>query len=107
MGQQLLAVSHKYQVLRLSLWCESQLCECISVEHVCPLLCQAHLYEAKELEKTCLEFIRVNMNDVANTDAFASLGNKWPQVSLKITLHNAFVPDGTAASVVEKQENAR
>ena len=43
----------KYQVQRLRLWCEQQLCEYISKDQVCSILCQAHLYEASQLEKVC------------------------------------------------------
>merc|ERR1711988_161287 len=107
MLQQLLAVSHKYQISRLRLWCERQLCECISIEHVCSVLCQAHLYEAKKLEEKCLNFIKTHMTEVVKTDAFGSLCAEWPQVSLKVTLHNAGVPESAAAAAVEKQENVR
>ena len=45
--QRALAASHKYQVTRLRLWCEQQLCECISVAEVCNVLCQARAREAR------------------------------------------------------------
>merc|ERR1712194_132255 len=58
MLQQLLALSHKYQQSRLQLWCERELCECITIEHVCSVLCQAHLNDAKKLAEKCLIFIK-------------------------------------------------
>ena len=107
MLQQVLALAHKYQMNRLQQWCERELCECISVEDVCSVLCQAHLYECKKLEDKCLDFIKDRMNDVVKTDAFGPLSREWPQVSLKITLHNAHVSASNAATAMEKQLHAR
>ena len=56
--QALLAVSHKYEVTRLLRWCESQLCDQLSNSEVISILCQAHLLEARHLEKACLAFIK-------------------------------------------------
>jgi len=105
--QMLLAISHRYQISRLQLWCEANLCKRISIEGVCPTLCQAHLFEAKQLEEKCLDFIKANMNDVVKTDSFGSLSQDWPQVSLKIILHTSSVPKNNALTAMEKQENAR
>merc|ERR1712046_84421 len=44
--QSILALSHQYQVHRLRLWCEEQLCKHICKDQVCSILCQAHMYEA-------------------------------------------------------------
>merc|ERR1712014_449965 len=71
--QHLLAVSHKYQVSRLSQWCEHKLCDCINVGSVCPMLQQAYLYEAQKLEKICLEFIAEHMKEVSATTEFGEL----------------------------------
>eukprot|EP00747_Dinoflagellata_sp_TGD_P156629 gnl/TRDRNA2_/TRDRNA2_177678_c4_seq6.p1 gnl/TRDRNA2_/TRDRNA2_177678_c4~~gnl/TRDRNA2_/TRDRNA2_177678_c4_seq6.p1 ORF type:complete len:512 (+),score=65.51 gnl/TRDRNA2_/TRDRNA2_177678_c4_seq6:75-1610(+) len=101
--QQLLAVSHKYQVTRLQLWCERELCRCITVGEVCTVLCQAHLYEAKQLEQKCLEFIKTHKNEVVRTDTFGSLSQVWPQVSLKITLHMSDIDERSAAAAIDKQ----
>merc|ERR1712150_189792 len=98
---------HKYQVSRLQRWCEHGLCGCVSIEGACSLLCEAHLYEAKSLEMHCLEFIKVNFRKVVETDAFASLAQDWPQVHLKITLHNAGFEENVRAATLEKQQNAR
>jgi len=105
--QQLLAVSHKYQVARLQVWCERKLGELISIREACSVLVQAHLFEAKQLEKRCLEFIIANMSEVVKTESFASLGQQWPQVSLKITLRVAGVSEGTTTTAMEVQENVR
>ena len=40
-----LAASHKYQLMRLRMWCEQQLCECIDVAEACNVLCQARWRE--------------------------------------------------------------
>lgn len=104
---QVLALSHYYQDNRLLRWTERALCKSISVEDVCPMLCKAHLYEAKALETKCLEFIVANKNAVAKTVAFCSLGQDWPQVSLKITLRFAGVSQDASTTAMENQENAR
>eukprot|EP00931_Biecheleriopsis_adriatica_P016074 TRINITY_DN11975_c0_g1_i1.p1 TRINITY_DN11975_c0_g1~~TRINITY_DN11975_c0_g1_i1.p1 ORF type:complete len:524 (+),score=95.33 TRINITY_DN11975_c0_g1_i1:41-1573(+) len=103
MLQQLLAVSHKYQLTRLQLWCERELSSFISVEDACSVLCQAHLYESKQLEKRCLEFIKMNLKEVVKTDAFASLSRAWPQAALKLTLHAADIDEGAASMAMDKQ----
>merc|ERR1711935_695848 len=105
--QQLLAVGHKYQLTPLQLWCQRELCACISSEDVCSVLCQAHLYDATQLEKKCLDFITAHMNEVVKTDAFGSLSQEWPEVHLKITLHCAGITESSAATAIEKHQNAR
>jgi len=105
--QQLLAVSHKYEITRLQHWCEANLCKRISIEGVCSTLCQAHLFESKQLEEKCLDFIKSNINDVVKTDTFGTLSQDWPQVSLKILLHASSIPKNNALTAMEKQENAR
>eukprot|EP00747_Dinoflagellata_sp_TGD_P156617 gnl/TRDRNA2_/TRDRNA2_177678_c4_seq40.p1 gnl/TRDRNA2_/TRDRNA2_177678_c4~~gnl/TRDRNA2_/TRDRNA2_177678_c4_seq40.p1 ORF type:complete len:516 (+),score=71.26 gnl/TRDRNA2_/TRDRNA2_177678_c4_seq40:75-1622(+) len=105
MLQQLLAVSHKYQVARLQLWCERELSKCIAIGDVCTVLCQAHLYEAKRLEKKCLDFILAHKNEVVRTDAFGSLSQAWPQVSLKIILHFGAIDESSAAVAIGKQQS--
>eukprot|EP00747_Dinoflagellata_sp_TGD_P156632 gnl/TRDRNA2_/TRDRNA2_177678_c4_seq9.p1 gnl/TRDRNA2_/TRDRNA2_177678_c4~~gnl/TRDRNA2_/TRDRNA2_177678_c4_seq9.p1 ORF type:complete len:522 (+),score=83.49 gnl/TRDRNA2_/TRDRNA2_177678_c4_seq9:75-1640(+) len=105
MLQQLLAVSHKYQVTRLQLWCERELCRCITVGEVCTVLCQAHLYEAKKLEKKCLEFIKAHRNDVVKSVEFASLTREWPELCLKIMLHMGDVSDASAATAMDVQRS--
>eukprot|EP00746_Dinoflagellata_sp_MGD_P132689 gnl/MRDRNA2_/MRDRNA2_66392_c1_seq1.p1 gnl/MRDRNA2_/MRDRNA2_66392_c1~~gnl/MRDRNA2_/MRDRNA2_66392_c1_seq1.p1 ORF type:complete len:259 (+),score=47.21 gnl/MRDRNA2_/MRDRNA2_66392_c1_seq1:101-778(+) len=105
--QQLLAISHKYQVTRLQIWCERKLCRLLSIKEACSVLLQAHLYEAKQLEKRCLAFIAANMSEVVKTEAFASLSQKWPQVCLKITLRLGCVSEGNSAAAMSMQEKVR
>lgn len=90
--QNLLAISHKYEVPRLRQWCEQKLCVCITVEDVCSILCQAHLYGAKTLEEVCLTFVKAHMEQVAATAMFGTLAKDWPEVILKISLFTAGVP---------------
>eukprot|EP00930_Biecheleria_cincta_P027397 TRINITY_DN19255_c0_g1_i1.p1 TRINITY_DN19255_c0_g1~~TRINITY_DN19255_c0_g1_i1.p1 ORF type:complete len:502 (+),score=109.93 TRINITY_DN19255_c0_g1_i1:26-1507(+) len=87
--QHLLAVSHKYQVSRLLHWCENELCDCISADSVCAMLQQAYLYDAKELESVCLDFIADHMREVSATRGFAELAKDWPALLRKIALYNA------------------
>lgn len=102
--QGLLAASHKYQVKRLQLWCEQQLCETITSLKVCDVLCQAHLYEAKQLEKACLAFIKNHMEEVVVTPSFGQLGKDWPQVMLKISIFTAGVSETRASPAFEAFE---
>ncbi|CAE7473734.1 BPM3 [Symbiodinium natans] len=89
--QALLAVSHKYHVLRLQRWCELQLCKEITASGVCSILCQAHLHQATELEKACHTFIKDNMSEVVKLPAYANMVRAWPEVSLKVNLFLAGV----------------
>ena len=105
--QRMLAAGHKYQLARLRLWCEQQLCECIDVDGVCEVLCQAHLYEAKELESACLDFVKTNMAAVAVTPGFLGLGEECPAAQLKINLHIANVPEDRATKALSEAQSSR
>jgi len=107
MLQNILAASHKYQVSRLRLWCEQQLCERISKTKVCSILCQAHLFEAQQLERICLSFIKENMETVVATPGFGSLGAEWPEVMLKINVNMAGLTESAAAPAIGAQAQAR
>lgn len=102
--QNLLAVSHKYQASRLQLWCEDQLCKHISVMEVCSVLCQAHLYEARQLEKACLTFITQHKESVMATPGFACLSLEWPAVLLKISIFMAGVPETKVTAAIEEHQ---
>ena len=105
--QRMLAASHKYQLARLRLWCEQQLCECIDVDGACDVLRQAHLYEAKQLEAACLEFAKANMSAVAVTPGFINLSEECPAVQLKINLHIAGIPEDRATKAVSEAQSSR
>lgn len=105
--QNLLAVSHKYQVSRLQRWCEQQLCKFLSVNEACSILCQAHLHEAKHLEQVCLAFIKNHVSAVVATPAFGRLTQTWPEVMLKINIHLAGVSENAAAQAIEAQQESR
>ena len=81
----LLAVSHKYQVMRLQRWCEQQLCERLSTPQLCGILQQAHLLQAEQLEKACLCYLRDHMQEVAKLPAYDELFKAWPQIGQKIS----------------------
>merc|ERR1712032_1336154 len=104
--QSVLAVSHKYQIARLRLWCEQQLCEDLTVQEVCSVLCQAHLYEAKQLEEVCLMFVKQNLEDVVKTPTFGRLAKEWPEVMLKISLFMVGAAESQAAAVIAAQHQA-
>eukprot|EP00930_Biecheleria_cincta_P028578 TRINITY_DN1994_c0_g1_i1.p1 TRINITY_DN1994_c0_g1~~TRINITY_DN1994_c0_g1_i1.p1 ORF type:complete len:515 (-),score=101.52 TRINITY_DN1994_c0_g1_i1:79-1623(-) len=105
--QELLVLAHKYELSRLQIWCERELSGNIAIETVCSVLCQAHLYSAKKLEKNCLDFIKQNVHEVLPTEAFAELHHKWPQVSVKITAYLANVPEEKTAVAFQVQEKSR
>jgi len=99
--QRVLAVSHRYQVARLQLWCEGQLAELVSVGTVCASLCQAHMYEAKQLEEACLDFIFANHTSVSVTPDFGALSAEWPEVMLKVVHKLSGVEQTEAAAAIE------
>lgn len=105
--QNLLAVTHRYQVQRLRLWCERQLCQYICKDRVCSILCQAHLYEASQLQKACLKFIKNNMEAVMATRGFGSLSAEWPEVTLKINTFCAGLSEQGAAEAKSALEESR
>merc|ERR1712232_429486 len=89
------------------MWCEQQLCERVAVNDVCSVLCQAHLYEAKQLEESCLAFIRENFEAVVVTPSFGSLSEEWPEVMLKITLCRAGISESSTVAALDAQRQAR
>ncbi|CAE7227162.1 BPM3 [Symbiodinium sp. CCMP2592] len=91
--QALLAVSNKYGVTRLQLWCEAKLSEQVDTSQVCEILLQAHLLQAKQLEKSCLSFIKDHAAQVLTLPAYIELVKKWPQIGVKVSLVSAGVSD--------------
>lgn len=104
--QDVMSISHKYQIPRLTLWCEQQLCDSISEENVCSVLSQAHLCEAKHLEDTCLSYIKNNMEKIASTPGFAQLSVAWPQIMLRLSLFVSGASSESVAASVAAQESA-
>ncbi|CAE7478543.1 BPM6 [Symbiodinium sp. CCMP2456] len=98
------AVSHKYQVERLQRWCEAQLCNQLSAERVCSVLRQAHVFEATQLEKVCLAYIKDNFAEVLKLQAYSDLMSKWPEVALKVQLFSTGVPESEAAAIVQARK---
>eukprot|EP00931_Biecheleriopsis_adriatica_P053992 TRINITY_DN31734_c0_g1_i1.p1 TRINITY_DN31734_c0_g1~~TRINITY_DN31734_c0_g1_i1.p1 ORF type:complete len:517 (-),score=99.43 TRINITY_DN31734_c0_g1_i1:92-1642(-) len=105
--QGLLATSHKYGVARLQAWCEQKLCHMLSVEEVCSILRDAHLYGARQLEKVCLSFLKENMASVAVLPAFSALARHWPEISLKLHLFTAGVAASSAELTLRAFEEVR
>eukprot|EP00930_Biecheleria_cincta_P075979 TRINITY_DN63180_c0_g1_i1.p1 TRINITY_DN63180_c0_g1~~TRINITY_DN63180_c0_g1_i1.p1 ORF type:complete len:506 (-),score=97.06 TRINITY_DN63180_c0_g1_i1:121-1638(-) len=105
--QAVLAVSHRYQVIRLRLWCEKQLCKSITVDQVCSVLCQAHLYDAKQLEEGCLTFIKENMEKVVVTSMFGCLAKEWPEVMLKISIFTAGLSEASVGIIGNMRSTSR
>ena len=102
--QALLSVSHKYEVKRLQLWCEAKLSKKIDTSQVCGILCQAHLLQAKQLEKACLGFIKSHAAQVLTLPAYADLVKKWPQIGLKVHLFSAGVSETEALAAIDALE---
>jgi len=104
--QHVLAVSHKYALARLQAWCEQKLCESITVDEACPILCQAHLYGATQLMNACLSFIREHYAAVVVTEKFGSLAKEWPEVMLKINICVAGVSEASAKPAIAASQRA-
>lgn len=105
--QTLLAVCHKYEVVRLQLWCMQQLQRRISVRDVCSILRQAYLVQAQELQADCLAFIHRNMPSVVVTPMFGNLSAMWPDVVLEINLFAAGLSAGPAAPALKAYHEAK
>lgn len=103
----LLAVSHKYQATRLQLWCEAQLCNQLSTSEVCDILCQAHVFEAKQLEKACYAYIKDHMAEVLKLPAYAELVTKWPDIGMKVSLFMGDVPETDAEEILQASKVRR
>ena len=99
--QKLLSVSHLYQVNRLRIWCEHKLCECLTVMDAFSILCQAHLYEAKQLEQASLAFIKDNLAQVVSSSSFGRGCKDWPEVVLKINAATAGLDERSAGMAFE------
>lgn len=99
--QKLLSVSHLYQVSRLRIWCEHKLCECLTVCDAFSILCQGHLYEAKQLEQACLAFIKDNLAQVVSSSSFGRGCKEWPEVVLKINAATAGLDERSAGMAFE------
>ena len=85
--QSLLSVSHKYQLIRLQLSCETKLCKLITAASVCSIVSQAHLLESSALELACMDFICEHLESVMVRHEYGLLGKEWPAVMLKVQLH--------------------
>ena len=101
--QSVLAISHKYQLHRLQAWCEQQLCTLLDGSTVLGVLCQAHLYEATQLEKVCLDHVCGDLEKIMVTPEYGLLSKEWPAVLLKIHLHKAGVSTSHAKAAFEAQ----
>ncbi|CAE7336010.1 BPM1 [Symbiodinium sp. KB8] len=102
--QALLAVSHRYQVKRLHLWCEAKISEHINSSQVCGILCQAHLLQAKQLERACLSFIKAHAGQVLTLPAYVELVKKWPEIGVKVSLFSAGVSEAEALAAMDAVE---
>jgi len=100
--QHLLAMSHKYQINRLHVWCERELSKFLCVNEVCHVLCQAHLYQATQLENTCLAWIKANLSAVVVKPAFSAIAKDWPEVQMKINMYLAGLTGAETTRVMEE-----
>ena len=99
-----LAAAHKYQVARLQRWCEQQLCAMLGPSSVCGLLQLAQLYDALELERCCLKFMKARQAEIVQLREFAALPS---ESMLRFSLFCAGVePETEAASRKRKRADA-
>lgn len=71
--KQLLYAAKKYAVKGLVDKCLAFLESSINVQNVCNILEQVHLYDGKNLEMKCVNYIHEHAEDVLKSDAFRSL----------------------------------
>lgn len=85
----------------MRVWCEHKLCECLTVCDAFSILCQAHLYEAKQLEQACLSFIKDNLAQVVSSSTYGRGCKEWPEVVLKINAATAGLDERSAGMAFE------
>lgn len=71
--KQLLYAAKKYAVKGLVDRCLDYLASSINVQNVCSILEQVHLYDGKNLEKQCFNFIYENADSVLKSQAFYNI----------------------------------
>ena len=98
----MLRLSHRYQVTRLQLWCESKLCKYVNLDEVSRILCQAHLHQAEKLEQFCLSFIKRNVPQVLTKPGYVDIAKRWPEVIFKVNVFLAGVSGSAAKEITEE-----
>ncbi|KAL3854573.1 hypothetical protein ACJMK2_013837 [Sinanodonta woodiana] len=69
----ILYAAKKYAVKGLVQKCLAYLESCMSVENVCTVLEQIHLYDGRNMEDKCLKYIFENGSDVLKSESFGDL----------------------------------
>ncbi|ERM93569.1 hypothetical protein AMTRI_Chr03g149150 [Amborella trichopoda] len=80
----LLAAADKYDLGRLRLMCEANLCKDISVDNVADILALADRYHAMELKTVCLKYAAENLAAVMRTEGFGHLREKCPSLQSEL-----------------------
>ncbi|GJN04923.1 hypothetical protein PR202_ga22507 [Eleusine coracana subsp. coracana] len=88
MSQHLLVAADRYDLERLKLICQDQLCKYIDASLVGEILSLADLHSCDGLKKACFEFLksRSNLKAVAKTDGFDHLATSSPSVLKELLL---------------------
>ncbi|XP_044731587.1 speckle-type POZ protein B-like [Chrysoperla carnea] len=83
MADELLAAADKYDLQRLKLLCEKELCENLSTENAAEILQLADLHGADQLKTQTIDFINANP-DVMDTIGWKQLKEKFPRVIAEV-----------------------
>uniref|UniRef100_A0A2P2LBC9 Uncharacterized protein MANES_08G153800 n=1 Tax=Rhizophora mucronata TaxID=61149 RepID=A0A2P2LBC9_RHIMU len=84
LAAKLLAAADKYDLSRLRLMCESEICKDISVNSVTEILALADRYNAMDLKSVCLRFAAENLIAVMSSDGFRYLKENCPSLQSEL-----------------------
>ncbi|KAH9364027.1 hypothetical protein HPB48_015346 [Haemaphysalis longicornis] len=83
MAEKVLVAADKYDLARLKAMCEDVLCSKLSVEKAAETLVLADTHNADQLKANALQFIRVQADEVKETDGWKRMASENPHLVLE------------------------
>ncbi|CAI2347560.1 unnamed protein product [Caenorhabditis sp. 36 PRJEB53466] len=80
MSQLLIAAADKYQLDRLKVLCEQQMCYSLNTDNACVTLMLADMHSANQLRAHAINFINVNATDVMASEGWEDLVREHPKL---------------------------
>lgn len=108
MVQHLLAAADLYNLDRLKLLCESNLCDEINTDNVATTLALAEQHHCPQLKAVCLKFIAnpANLGAVMQSEAFVHLKESCPSMLLELLETFASVDDNSGQTLSRKRSGS-
>jgi speckle-type POZ protein len=73
LASSLMRAADKYNIPRLKTLCEDAICSSIEVSNAADALVLAHMYEAKNLKATAVDFVMNNLTKVSETPGWTNI----------------------------------